>query len=95
MNKAEIVAAVQKNLGSEISKAEAERCVTAVIDAIKSGLKKKAGSDQVVQIIGFGTFKISKRAARKGINPKTGESIKIKASKTVKFSAGKALKEII
>jgi len=86
MNKAELVEAVQKSLSS--SKAEAERSVAAVIDAIKSGLKK----GKPVQLIGFGTFKVASRKARLGVNPKTGEKIKIKASKTVKFSVGKDLK---
>jgi nucleoid DNA-binding protein len=91
MNKVELVAAVQKNLGSDASKAEAERAVSAVIDAIKAGVKKT----KQVQLIGFGTFKVATRKARKGINPKTGESIKIKASKSVKFVPGKAFKSII
>jgi nucleoid DNA-binding protein len=86
MNKAELVEAVQKSLVS--SKADAERAAAAVIDAIKSGLKK----GKPVQLIGFGTFKVVSRKARLGINPKTGEKIKIKASKTVKFSVGKDLK---
>ena len=86
MNKAELVEAVQKSLSS--SKAEAERSVAAVIDAIKSGLKK----GKPVQLIGFGTFKIAHRKARMGVNPKTGQPLKIKASKSVKFSVGKDLK---
>ncbi len=86
MNKAELVGAVQKSLSS--SKAEAERATGAVIDAIKSGLKK----GKPVQLIGFGTFKVVNRKARMGINPKTGQPLKIKASKTVKFSVGKDLK---
>lgn len=86
MNKAELVGAVQKSISS--SKADAERAVAAVIDSIKAGLKK----NKPVQLIGFGTFKITNRKARIGINPKTGEKIKIKASKSVKFSAGKDFK---
>lgn len=88
MNKAELVETVQKSLGKETSKAQAERAVEAVVDGIKSGLKK----GKPVQLVGFGTFKIASRKARMGINPKTGEKIKIKASKSVKFSAGKDLK---
>ena len=88
MNKAELVEAVKKSLGNSGSKAEAERAVTAVIDAIKSGIRK----DKSVQLIGFGTFRVAERAARMGINPKTGAKIKIKKSKTVKFSTGKELK---
>jgi len=89
MNKVELITAVQKSLGS--SKADAERAVNAVIDGVKAGVKKT----KVVQLIGFGTFKVATRKARVGVNPKTGEKIKIKASKTVKFQAGKALKEIL
>lgn len=88
MNKAELVLAVQKSLGKEISRAHAERALDAVISSIKGGLKK----DQSVQLVGFGTFKVVARKARLGINPKTGEKIKIKASKNVKFSVGKDLK---
>jgi len=91
MNKVELVEFVQKSLGTE-SKAEAERAITAVIDGIKQGVKKKPNT---VQLIGFGTFKLAKRKARKGINPKTGEQIKIAASKTVKFTPGKAFKDIL
>lgn len=91
MNKVELVEAVQKSLGKETSKAEAERAVNAVIDAIKVGVKKT----KTVQLIGFGTFKVASRKARTGVNPKTGEKIKIKASKTVKFVAGKALKDTL
>jgi len=88
MNKAELVESVQKSLGKTASKAEAERAVAAVIDGIKGGLKK----GKPVQLVGFGTFKIASRKARMGINPKTGVKIKIKASKSVKFAAGKDLK---
>lgn len=90
-NKIALVEAVQKSLGKDTSKAEAERAVNAVIDAIKAGVKKT----KTVQLIGFGTFKIANRKARTGVNPKTGEKIKIKASKTVKFVAGKAFKDSI
>jgi DNA-binding protein HU-beta len=88
MNKAELVEAVQKSLGKETSKALAERAVEAVVEGIKGGLKK----GKPVQLVGFGTFKVANRKARMGVNPKTGEKIKIKASKSVKFSAGKDLK---
>ncbi len=88
MNKAELVAQVQKNLGGDTSKAAAEAAVAAVLDGVKKGVKK----DKNVQIIGFGTFSVVKRAARKGVNPQTGEKIKIKASKSVKFKAGAGLK---
>lgn len=88
MNKAELVEAVQKSLGKETSKAQAERAVNAVVESIKLGLKKS----KLVQLIGFGTFKVVNRKARTGVNPKTGAKIKIKASKTVKFATGKDLK---
>jgi DNA-binding protein HU-beta len=88
MNKAELIEAVQKALGNSSSRAEAERSVTAVIDAIKTGIRK----DKSVQLVGFGTFRVAERAARMGINPKTGQKIKIKKSRTVKFSVGKELK---
>jgi len=88
MNKAELVEAVQKSLGKETSKAQAERAVNAVVESIKLGLKKS----KQVQLIGFGTFKVVNRKARTGVNPKTGAKIKIKASKTVKFATGKDLK---
>jgi DNA-binding protein HU-beta len=88
MNKAELVESVQRALGKETSKAAAERAVEAVVDGIKAGLKK----GKAVQLVGFGTFKVVQRKARTGVNPKTGEKIKIKASKSVKFGAGKDLK---
>jgi len=91
MSKVELVAYIQKTLGAETSKAQAERTLTAVIDGIKTGVKKS----KAVQLIGFGTFKVVARKARNGINPKTGASIKIKASKIVKFVVGKSFKESI
>ena len=89
MNKVELIIAVQKTLGT--SKADAERAVNAVVNGITAGVKKTKN----VQLIGFGTFKVASRKARIGVNPKTGEKIKIKASKTVKFAAGKSVKEIV
>ena len=91
MNKAELVAEVQKTLGEDTSKAGAERAVEAVLESIKKGIKKDKG----VQLIGFGTFDVVKRAARTGVNPQTGEKIKIKASKAVKFKAGSGLKALV
>jgi DNA-binding protein HU-beta len=88
MNKAELVEAVQNALGGETSKRAAQEAVDAVLDSIAKGVKK----DKVVQLIGFGTFKVSKRAARKGRNPKTGEPLKIAASKSVRFSPSSVLK---
>lgn len=91
MNKAELVEAVQKALGAETSKRAAQDSIDAVLESIAKGVKK----DKIVQLIGFGTFKVSKRAARTGRNPKTGEAIKIAASKSVRFSPSKNLKEIL
>ncbi len=87
MNKAELIEAVQKNLGGETSKRAAGDALEAVLDAISKGVKKSP-----VQLIGFGTFKKVDRKARTGRNPKTGEAMKIKASKTVRFSPSSALK---
>jgi DNA-binding protein HU-beta len=87
MNKAVLIDQVQKNLGGETSKRAAADAVEAVLTAISKGVK--GGS---VQLIGFGTFKVAKRAARTGRNPKTGEAMKIKASKTVRFVPSSALK---
>ena len=86
MNTVKLIESVQKELNS--TKAVAERAVNAVIDGIKSHLKKS----KLMQLVGFGTFKVVNRKARMGVNPKTGERIKIKASKAVKFGVGKDLK---
>ena len=91
MNKAELIEAVQKSLGKDTSKKAAADAVAAVLDSIVKGVKK----DKAVQVIGFGTFKLATRKARKGRNPKTGETIKIPAAKTVKFTAGKAFKDAV
>lgn len=91
MNKAELVEAVLKSLGEKYSKTEVERILATVIEEIKNGVKK----NKQLQLIGFGTFKVVNRKARKGVNPSTGEPIKIKASKTVRFVPGKAFKEIL
>ena len=88
MNKAELVSSVQKNLGKDVSKAAAEKAVNAVVESIAATLRKGKN----VQLIGFGTFKVVHRKARMGVNPKTGEALKIKASKSVKFAVGKDLK---
>lgn len=88
MNKAELTELVQKNLGGDTSKRAAGDALEAVLTAIAKGIKK----DQNVQLIGFGTFKVAKRAARTGRNPKTGAAMKIKASKTVRFVPSSALK---
>lgn len=91
MNKADLILEVQKNLGKDTTKAAAERAVDAVLDSIKKGVKK----NKSVQLVGFGTFSVSKRSARSGINPQTGEKIKIKASKSIKFKPGTAFKSLV
>lgn len=91
MNRAQLVEAIQKELGSETTKAAAERSLAAVLTCIKKGVKK----EKAVQLIGFGTFEQTTRKARTGINPKTGEKIKIKASKTVKFKVGSDFKGML
>ncbi len=73
------------------SKKQALDCVNSVIDSITNALSK----GQKVTITGFGTFSVSKRAARQGVNPRTGEKIKIAATKVPKFKAGKTLKEAV
>lgn len=87
MNKSDLIDAIAD--GAEISKAAAGRAVDCAIDTIIAALKK----GDTVTIVGFGTFSVSKRGARTGRNPRTGEEIKIKASKTAKFKPGKALKD--
>lgn len=90
MNKQDLIEAILANKEAGIeSKAAAGRAVDAVLDGITAGIKK----DGLVQLIGFGTFQVKERAARTGRNPQTGATIKIKASKTVGFKAGAALKE--
>ena len=89
MNKQDLIDAILANKEAGIeSKAAAGRAVDAVLDGITAGIKK----DGLVQLIGFGTFTVKERAARTGRNPQTGATIKIKASKTVGFKAGAALK---
>lgn len=89
MNKAEFVSAVAD--ASELSRADAARAVDAVVGTITSALKK----GENVTLVGFGTFEVRERAARQGRNPKTGEAIKINASKNPSFKAGKALKDAV
>ena len=87
MNKLELVAAVADKAG--VSKAEAEKVVNATIEAITAGLK----ADGKVALMGFGNFEKKTRAAREGKHPQTGATIKIPASTSVAFKAGKALKD--
>ena len=89
MNKAELVAAVAAKTGD--TKKAAEASVDAFVSAVKESLKK----GEKVQLVGFGSFEIRKRAARKGRNPQTKEEIKIPASKAPVFRAGKQLKELV
>ena len=89
MNKTELVAAIAKN--AEISKKDADKALKAFIEITTDTLKKKG----TVQLIGFGTFSTVERAARTGVNPATGEKIKIKKSVAPKFKAGKALKDAV
>lgn len=87
MNKAELTEAVAEQ--TSLSKSDAGRAVDAVFSAVQSALI----NSESVSLIGFGTFSLSDRAARTGRNPRTGETIQIKASRAVKFKAGKALKD--
>ncbi len=89
MTKAEIVEKMAQDAG--ITKAGAQKALDSFIESIGKALKK----GNKVTLVGFGTFAVSKRAARTGRNPRTGEAIKIRASKTPKFTAGKAFKEAI
>ena len=89
MNKAELVAAVAAKTGD--TKKAAEASVDAFVSAVKESLKK----GEKVQLVGFGSFEVRKRAARKGRNPQTKEEIKIPASKAPVFKAGKALKDAV
>ena len=89
MNKSQFVEAIAKETG--LSKTDAAKAVNAYADVVKAALKK----NDKVQLVGFGTFSVSKRAARDGRNPITGEKIKIKAANVPKFKAGAALKDAL
>jgi len=89
MTKAELIEKIAAGAG--LSKADASRALDSTLDAIKASLKK----DQKVTLVGFGTYSVSKRKARKGRNPRTGEVINIPAAKTPKFTSGKALKDAL
>ena len=88
MNKTELVAAMAKE--TNLSKKDVEAVLKSFTDVVASELKKGGK----IQLVGFGTFEVSERAAREGRNPQTGETMKIAASKAPKFKAGKALKDI-
>lgn len=87
MNKAELVAAMAEK--TDLSKKDAEKALKAFTDVVAEELKK----GEKIQLVGFGTFEVSERAAREGRNPQTGETMKIEASKAPKFKPGKALKD--
>ena len=89
MNKGEIISNVAEKAG--ISKKDAEKSVNALLEVITETLQ----NGEKVQLVGFGTFEVAERAAREGRNPKTGETMPIAASKTPKFKAGKALKDMV
>ena len=89
MNKVELVAAIAEK--SELTKVDAEKALKAFVDTVTEELKNGGK----VQLVGFGTFEVGERAERQGRNPKTGEAITIPASKSPKFKAGKALKDIV
>ena len=89
MNKTELVAAMAEQ--TNLSKKDAEAALKAFIDVVSEELKK----GEKVQVVGFGTFEVAERAAREGRNPKTGKTMTIEASKSPKFKAGKALKDMM
>ena len=89
MNKTELIAAIAEK--TELSKKDAEKSLKAFTDVVAEQLK----NGDKVQIVGFGTFEVSERAARDGRNPLTGEAMHIPASKSPKFKAGKALKDMM
>ena len=87
MNKTELIAAMAEK--TELSKKDSEKALKAFIDVVTEELKK----GEKIQLVGFGTFEVSERAAREGRNPQTGKAMPIPASKAPKFKAGKALKD--
>ena len=89
MNKTELIAEIAER--AEISKKDAEKALKAFTDVVADELVK----GEKVQLVGFGTFEVSEGAAREGRNPKSGEPMKIEASRSPKFKAGKALKDMV
>ena len=89
MNRMELVAAIAEQ--TELSKKDAEKALKAFTDVVTEELKKGGK----IQLVGFGTFEVSERAAREGRNPQTGKSMTIAASKAPRFKAGKALKDLM
>ena len=89
MNKTELIAAIAEQ--AEMSQKDAEKALKAFVDVVTEQLKE----GEKVQLVGFGTFEVSERAAREGRNPQTGKTMKIAACKAPKFKAGKALKDAV
>jgi len=89
VNKSELIEHIAKQ--ADISKAAAGRALEALVGGVKTTLKKNG----TVSLVGFGTFSVTKRAARSGRNPRTGDAIKIKSAKVPKFKPGKALKDAV
>ena len=89
MNKTEFISAIAEK--AELSNKDAEKALKAFTDEVEEELKK----GEKIQLVGFGTFEVSERAAREGRNPQTGETMKIEACKAPKFKAGKALKDAV
>lgn len=89
MNKTEFISAIAEK--ADLSKKDAEKALKAFTDVVEEELKK----GEKIQLVGFGTFEVSERAAREGRNPQTGETMKIEACKAPKFKAGKALKDAV
>ena len=89
MNKTELVAAIAES--AELSKKKKKKALKAFVDVVTEELKK----EHKVQLVGFGTFEVTKRAAREGRNPQTGKVMSIEACKAPKFKAGKALKDAV
>ena len=89
MNRTELIAAMAEK--TELSKKDAEKALKAFTDVVAEELKK----GEKIQLVGFGTFVVSERAAREGRNPRSGETMTIAASKSPKFKAGKALKDLV
>ena len=89
MNKTELVAAIAEK--TELSKKDAEKALKAFTDVVAEELKK----GEKIQLVGFGTFEVAERPEREGRNPSTGKAMKIAASKSPKFKAGKALKDML
>ena len=89
MNKTEFISAIAEK--AELSKKDAEKALKAFTDVVEEELKK----GEKIQLVGFGTFEVSERAAREGRNPQTGKTMTIAACKAPKFKAGKALKDAV